>query len=295
MGKKIKQLGITFEKAKERLLKIPTVNLIYRTLEGSGNHEVGLMAAGVSYYSFLSIFPFILGLIAIFGFFLPSVDLQASTLKFVGDNVPGATEFLQQNITNVIKLRGPLGIISILLFFWGASSMFTAVSRAINRAWNIRKPPHFFIRKGRELGMVFGIGLLFMFSLLISAVISSLFNLQAAELLIVNIGSRLLAFVLILMVFLFLYKFIPNTKTYWSCTWQGALTAALFFEGARSLFVLYLEHYANYQLIYGSIASIIILLVWIYYSAFIVILGAEFTFQYTTLHHPATAGSIENE
>jgi len=55
--------------------------------------------------------------------------------------------------------------------------------------------------------------------------------------------------------------------------------AAVLFEIAGSLFIFYLENFANYQLIYGSISSIIILLVWIYYSAFIIILGAEFTFQ----------------
>ena len=55
--------------------------------------------------------------------------------------------------------------------------------------------------------------------------------------------------------------------------------AASLFEIAKTLFVFYLENFANYQRIYGSIASIIVLLVWIYYSAFIMILGAEFTFQ----------------
>ena len=81
-------------------------------------------------------------------------------------------------------------------------------------------------------------------------------------------------------VFLLLYKLIPNTRTYWRDIWPGALLAAVLFEIARALFIFYINNYANYQLIYGSIASIIVLLVWIYYSAFIMILGAEFAFQY---------------
>jgi membrane protein len=103
------------------------------------------------------------------------------------------------------------------------------------------------------------------------------------------VGSRLTAFLLLLAVFLLLYKFIPNVKTHWRYVWPGALLAAILFEIARTVFVLYLEKYANYQLIYGSIASIIVLLVWIYYSAFITILGAEFTFQYSRLYCPAAA------
>jgi len=113
-------------------------------------------------------------------------------------------------------------------------------------------------------------------------------NLPTADLIVLNVVSRLVAFLLILAVFLLLYKLIPNTRTYWSHIWPGALLAAIFFEIARTLFIFYLENFANYQLIYGSITSIIILLVWMYYSAFILILGAEFTFQYSRIRYSMT-------
>jgi len=294
MINKIKRLKARLQRVKDRLLKIPAVQLIYRTAEGSGNHDVAHMAAGVAYYAFLSIFPLLLGLIALFGFFLPSVDLQEQLLSYVGDNIPGATSILQQNITNIIELRGAMGILSIVLFLWGASAMFRAISRAINRSWDISQYRNFFIRKARELGMVLGIGILFLLSLGSSTIISILrgvLNLPAADLLIVNVGSKLIAFLLILAVFLLLYKYIPNTRTSWRNIWPGALLASILFEIARTLFVFYLANFANYQFIYGSIASIIVLLVWIYYSAFIMILGAEFTFQYGRMRHPVTTVS----
>ena len=294
MVNQIKNLKARVQRAKDRLLKIYVVQLISRTAEGSGNHDVAHMAAGVAYYAFLSIFPLLLGLIALFGFFLPSVNLQDELLKYVGDNIPGATNILEQNIASIIELRGAMGVMSTVLFFWGASAMFRAISRAINRAWDIRQYRNFFIRKARELGMVFGIGILFLLSLGASTIILILrgvLNLPAADLIVVDVGSRLVAFLLILAVFLLLYKFIPNTRTYWRYIWPGALLAAVLFEIARTLFVFYLENFANYQLIYGTIASIIVLLVWIYYSAFIVILGAEFTFQYGRMRHPVTTGS----
>ena len=172
--------------------------------------------------------------------------------------------------------------------------MFSAVSLAINRAWDIRRVRPFFIRKARELGMVFGIGILFLLSLGASAIISimrGILHLPAADMIIVNVASWLVAFLLILAVFLLLYKLIPNTRTYWRDIWPGALLAAVLFEIARTLFVFYLANFANYQLIYGSIASIIVLLVWIYYSAFIMILGAEFSFQYGRMRQVVTTGS----
>jgi membrane protein len=294
------RLNAVQQKVKNRLQKIPVMGLIFSTLEGLGNHDVAQRAAGVSYYAVLSIFPLLLGLIALFGFFLPSGDLENQLLKFVSDNLPGATDILRQNIENVVKLRGTVGGISIIVLFWGASAMFSSISLAINRAWDISFHRPFFIRKASELAMALGTGILFLLSLGASTVLSilrGLFNLPASRLMTLGVGSRLAAFLLILAVFLLLYKFIPNTKTYWRYIWPGALLAALAFEIARTLFIFYLENYANYQLIYGSISSIIVLLVWIYLSAFIIIVGAEFTFQYSRMKqagNPALAKRTSN-
>lgn len=285
----MKRLFARLLKTKDRLLKIPALHLILLTAKGLDKHDATQRAAGVAYYAILSTFPLLLGLIAIFGFFLPSLNLQEELLHFVGKNLPGATGFLKQNIVSVVKLRGPVGVLSIFLLFWGASGMFGAISQAINRAWENRHGRRFYIGKAHAIGMALGTSILFLSSLGASALISlarEVFDLSPALLAIVEAGSRLTAFLLLLAVFLLLYKFIPNVKTYWRYVWPGALLAAVLFEIAKTLFVLYLEKYANFQLIYGSIASIIILLVWIYYSSFIMILGAEFTFQYSRLRYP---------
>jgi membrane protein len=160
MVNQIKRLKARLQRAKDHLLKIPAVQLIYRTAEGLGDIDAAHRAAGVAYYALLSIFPLLLGLIAIFGFFLRSVNLQDQLLNFVGNSLPGATDILRQNIMSVIKLRGTLGVLSVIGLFWSASVMFSAVSVAINRAWDIRQYRNFFIRKARELGMVLGIGIL---------------------------------------------------------------------------------------------------------------------------------------
>jgi membrane protein len=293
MGNQIKRFSTRVSGVKDRLQKKPIVRLLLRTAEGAGNHDAAHRAAGVAYYVFLSVFPLLLGLIAVFGFFLPSVDLQKELLKFVGDNIPGAASILEQNIDGIIELRGAMGILSIIILFWGASAMFSAISLAINRAWGVSRYRPFFIRKFHELGMVLSTGILFLLSLGASALISILrtvFDLPAADLVIVNLGSRAAAFLLMMAGFLLLYKLVPNTRTYWRDVWPGALLAAILFEIARTLFVFYIENFANYQLLYGSIASIIVLLVWIYYSAFIMIFGAEFTYQYGQMRQPVNTG-----
>jgi len=287
-------LNARLQKTRDHLLEIPAVQLISRTAEELGNIDGAHKAAGVAYYAILSIFPLLLGLIAVFGFFLPSLNLQDELLNFVGKNLPGATDILRQNIVSIVKLRGILGVLSRVVLFWSGSTMFSAISLAINRVWDIQRYRPFFIRKASELGMALSTWILFLLSLGASAITSILrevFDLSAAKLIVVEVGSRLVAFLLILAVFLLLYKLIPNTRTYWRYVWPGALLAAILFEIARTLFVFYLENFANYQLIYGTVASIIVLLVWIYYSAFIMILGAEFTFQYGRMRYSVTTGS----
>jgi membrane protein len=295
MGNQTKRLKARASVLRDRLRKNTIVQLILHTAEGAGNHDVAHRAAAVAYYGFLSVFPLLLGLIAILGFLLPSVNLEEQLLKFVGENIPGATTVVEQTIGNIVQSRSAVGLLSIIIFFWGASGMFSAMSLAINRAFDINKHRPFFIRKARELGMALSTGILFLLSLGTSALISfsdSVFHIPGADLVIVNISTKAAAFLLMMAVFLLLYKTIPNTKTYWRYVWPGALLAAIFFEIARTLFIFYIENYANYQLIYGSITSVIVLLVWIYYSTFIMILGAEFTYQFSRIR---LAASMERD
>ena len=85
-------------------------------------------------------------------------------------------------------------------------------------------------------------------------------------------------------VFSLIYMFMPNIKTRWRHIWPGALFAAILFETVKNLFIYYLANFTGYELVYGSLASVIILLVWIYLSAYILIIGAEFVSEYSHMH-----------
>ena len=76
-------------------------------------------------------------------------------------------------------------------------------------------------------------------------------------------------------IFLMIYRFAPNCKVYWKYIWPGALVAAVLLEVSKGLFLWYLDNVAIYNQVYGSVASVIVLLFWIYVSALILILGAE--------------------
>ena len=85
------------------------------------------------------------------------------------------------------------------------------------------------------------------------------------------------------LIFAVIYKYLPNTKTYWRYIWLGAVIAAVLFEAGKHLFIWYLDNFADYSELYGSVASVVVLMVWAYFSAFILILGAEIASEYRRL------------
>jgi len=77
-----------------------------------------------------------------------------------------------------------------------------------------------------------------------------------------------------------IYKFLPYTKTYWRYIWLGSVLATLLFEIGKGLFLWYLENFAKFDQLYGNVTSIVVLMIWTYYCAFILIIGAESSSEY---------------
>ena len=272
--------GIKIEQGRARLVKIPFFGFINEVIEGMGNDGASEVVGAIAYYAVLSLFPLLLGVISVLGFFLPSATVQDEIFKFVETNLPAAEDILRINITGIIELRGALGVLGILSLFWSASAMFSAISRGIHRAWglNVRHP--YYIRKLREVAMSLSVCVFFYVLITATAAVSS-FNSGGGVM--GGFGINILAFLLVFLIFLSIYKTIPGTKTYWRYVWPGALFAAAAYEVARIGMVAYFARFSHVELVYGSIGSIIILLVFIYYVAFILIMGAEISSEYSRL------------
>jgi membrane protein len=101
---------------------------------------------------------------------------------------------------------------------------------------------------------------------------------------------RLFSFLIMLAVFLTIYRYVPNTRVLWRHVWLGALAAAIAFEIAKTLFATYLTAWASYQQIYGQVASLIVILVWVYISALIIIIGSELSAQYSRMRYKLDIG-----
>jgi len=280
----------------DRLEQFRAYRLLRRTFKEFGEDGATDRAAAVAYYAILSIFPLLLGLISLLGFFLPSENVRQAVAGALTQVLPGSVDLIEQNLDSIIRLRGVTGVFGLLSLLWSGSSLFGAIERAVNQAWDLTAQRKLFIRKLCDIGMVFATGLLFLLSMFASAVVNFIGGLDSRFLYwTVALGGRATAFVLTLFVFLMFYKYVPNTPTTWRMTWPGALLATVLFEAGRFFFIFYLTRYANYEMVYGSLASVIVLLFWIYISAIIMLLGVEFNSEYDRMQPGVSRGGYSQE
>ena len=296
----VKYLRVKETKIQGRLLTIPAFALLLRVVRESSADDATHMAAGVAYYAILSLFPMAIGLIALLSLVLETSTVRADLLEFFQTYMPGSTGALESNISTVGSVNGFLGVLSVLGLFWTASSVFGAISRAVNRAWDVHRDRPFYVAKLRHLVMAFSVGLLFLLSMGATAALQFLGRVDLP-----GVGQlgflehdglsilvRPVPFLFTLTIFLLIYKLVPNTTTHWRYVWPGALLAAVAFELSKSVFVFYLDNFADFEKVYGSLGSVIVVLVWTYLSSFILIIGAEVSSEYGRMREGVAQGRL---
>ena len=256
-GKIRRYLILRIEMIKHRFTQYRWVNLVARVINRLGIDAVGDMAASLSYYSLLSIFPLLIGVISVLGYIFPSALVQDELFSFFEKNLPTSISLLRENIAAIIDMRGTLGILSLIGLFWSGGALFSSIGRVADRAWGVKEYRSYFFRKGRDLILAAGTGIIFFVSLGLTAISTILPVIELPfGITMTTVITHILAFILIFAVFLLIYRYIPNTRILWQDIWQGALLGALIFEGINYIFSWYLIHFANYQLVYGSISHL---------------------------------------
>lgn len=281
-----------------KLAPWPGVELARRTWRELGDDHSADLAASIAYYSILSLFPLAICLVSLFSFVMEAQMVEREVHRFFHTYLPGADGILSANVEAVSNIRGILGIVSLIGLLWTASLLFGAITRAVNRAWDIDKDRPFYIDKPRQILMALCVAPFFLLSLILT---SSLQFIASEDIPVlgelaflehngINALARPVPFIFTFVIFLFIYKFTPMTRTHWRYIWPGALVAALLFEAAKSIFIFYLDYYAAYERIYGTLGSVIALLAWTYVSGFIVVIGAEVSSEYYRLQIGAPRG-----
>ncbi len=245
-------------------------------------------AGAIAFYTLFSFFPLVLAIISVAAFLRASDADQAELTRQVAQVIPIETRYVSDRIEDVVSARGPLGLVGVIGLLWASSAAFGAIRKGINSAWGIRKTRPFLKERLIDFALVIGAGftiVLVMFATPILALLRELVDSVAPDLassvlwtLVAQSISPILSFLL----FLLMYRFLPNTRIRISDVWLGALAASLAFEGAKWGFVWYVNTFPVHNIVYGSIGAIMALLTWVYVSAIILLFGAHLTSRYAS-------------
>ena len=253
------------------------------------------IAAALAYYTVFSISPLLVIAIAIAGAFFGQETAQeqitAQLTQLVGEDGVKPILLALKNISKP-EIRGIASWISIGVLLLGASGIFAQLQDALNTVWNVKPQPGqgilpFLRRRVSSFLMVLAIGFLLILSLLLSAVVSTLSKYRVDFLPGSAVLWENLDFIvsLGLMTFLFclMFKYVPDAKIVWKDVIVGSVITALLFLFGKFLLGLYLSQ-GSLGSAYGAAGSLIVFLAWVYYSAQIILLGAEFTHVYTRMY-----------
>jgi len=253
------------------------------------------MGAALAYYTIFSIAPLLIIAIAVAGFVFGEDaargQIFAQLRGLLGDRGAAAIEAAVKSAsqTGSGTFAAVAGIVTLLL---GATSVFGELQSDLDRIWDSTKTNESGIRgllRGRLLsfGMVLGIGFLLLVSLVLSAAVSALGHfwhdlLPGSEVL-MQVVNFVLGFVVITGLFAMIYKLLPRCDIGWADVWIGATVTSLLFSIGKFLIGLYLGR-SSVASSFGAAGSLVIVLLWVYYSAQIFLLGAEFTRTYSYRH-----------
>jgi len=248
--------------------------VIRETMESFGLHEGPTRAAGLAFRGLLSLFPLILFLIYIASQFLDSAETQQVLYTYLEQVIPTAAGLVEGIVDQTLEKRGPIGWIGTLGLIASASSLFYALVISLNVIWNGRRRP-VWRRTALAAVSVVGIAVLFVLSIALSALAT--IEIPGRELLDQTWVNRLISIVVTILLFTFVFYWLPNRRVSKKAALSGGTLAALLWEAAKSVFAWYLTSgLTNYGLVYGSLASLVALMIWAFLTGEIVLLGAEF-------------------
>ena len=260
-----------------------TIRIIRIVLDRLGKTQATQAAAAMSYYAFLSIFPLLLLLIGVASYWLDNVSAYQKVIEIATQLLPTASDLIEANIQQVIDLRGATGSIGIIGFLWTSSTFFSILTRNVNIAQNAPRR-NFLEDKAIAIGIVLLLALMFGLSLISSTFVTLVpkldIRLWDGSLLqdsnLWNYFLKIIPIVVSWILFFILYRFTPKKKVGLKSVMIAATFTTLGWQIATKIFSWMLNFgYIQYELIYGSLGTVVALMFWIYLLSFITLIGAH--------------------
>jgi membrane protein len=265
-------------------------------------------AASIAYYALLSFFPFLLLILSILGSVTSDPADRDAVVQFLFRYFPRQFDFMTGQLDAFRSQKVQLGIGGLLALTWASLGVFNAVSSAVNHAWGVQRRRSFLMHRLISFLMMMSAGVIFMLAIALASVariaptnwLWGLLEQNPWFVWLTQVTANYGATVLLICCVALLFYFIPNTEMRFRYVWPGAIVTGLLWRAALSAFSWYARDMATWNLIHGSIAAVVIFLLWIYVSAVILLYGVEVTAAYARLQaaavkHPAIAGEPEHE
>lgn len=267
-------------------------NILKQTYKEWRDDKASRLAAALSYYTAVAVAPLLVLLVTVIGFFYGQDSAQVQLIGQLRGMVgPQGAEVAQAVIESADKpsVAGIAGILSLLTLLWGASNVFVELQDSLDTIWGVElKKRNTGIKamireRFLSFSMILVIGFLLLVSLILTAVLSAVGNLLGGMMpglaLLWQVVNFVVSFGITTLLFALIYKVLPDAKFSWSDVWMGAAVTALLFTIGKFVLGLYLGN-QTMSSAYGAAGSLVVLLIWIYYSAQIFFFGAEFTQVY---------------
>lgn len=263
------------------------------------------LAAGVAFYVLLSIFPAAVVLVSLFSFFYEPQEITSWLVDRFGEETSVQADFLQRTVESATAVRGPAGILGFAGLILSSTLAFAAIMRSINRAWGLigTGTRTFIRRKMWEFALLAGTALL----LLVFYAGNTLLDLVreipfpgtdyhlATDSVWWAVFLGFFSFAAMAAILMLLYRLVPTTEVRWHDVLLPSLLVAAAFRVANELLGLFIGSLGYYDAVYGSVASVVVLLVWVYASANILIVGAAMSAVLSDIsRQPPAPESTEN-
>lgn len=248
-------------------------------------------AASIAYYALLSLFPFAMLALAGLGSITADEQDRAVVFSFVLRYFPRQFEFITTQLDAFRANTISLGVGATLALVWGSLGVFGAISTAVNYAWGVEKQRSFWKHKLFSFLMLLVAGALLAAAMLLVSAAQLIGATWFAEVLsqfpgllvLRSLAIRNATTAMFILVVGLVYYFVPNAKVRFRDVWIGAFLTGLLWKGALYLLSWYMRDMTSFTRVNGSIAAVVVFLVWVYVQAVILLYGVQFTAAYARL------------
>lgn len=258
-------------------------------LDKFDNDHIWIMSSGISFNILICVIPFTLILLTILGYYLDSETVQQRLISYLNSMVPLPGQYKDRFIFELTDRTKELtsnafitGAIGLGGLFWTVSGLFSTMREVLRRIYRIDTELNYFIGKLRDFALVILSVILFILSMAITSSVQifeeysqGLFGELITLTLFEKIIPMLIGFIISFCLFYVLYALVPHGKINRRVVLFSSFISALFFEALKYLFSVYILKIANYGKIYGTYATIVISIFYIYYLSVIFVVGAE--------------------